>query len=415
MFKNCESLVNAPELPATTLAGHCYEQMFAWCSQLASVPDLPATTLAEGCYKEMFSNCTSLTTAPTLPAPTLVDYCYYLMFEDCTYLNSVTCLATSISASYCTDGWLDDVASTGTFIKAPSMTGWATGTSGIPDGWTVSVAGGLSGKFTVADGKQVYFSQGNLQYTRTSTSDSWDTGRWSFMGHQYSMVETADQNVGGNYSNLNTISLFGWGTSGYSYGAGEYKPYWTSNGSSDYGPQNEYTHLSGNSDWGYNAISNGGNTENSGWRTLSADEWYYLFNTREGASSKYGFATVSDVNGVVVLPDSWIKPSDCDFISGGNGGWGTNNFDSAKWSKMEAAGAIFLPAAGYRNGDTAMNVSDWGCYWSSTNGGWNEATGFACSFWFYLNNFDGNKGEIDIYSNNDRCYGYSVRLVIDVI
>ena len=135
MFWSCTSLTCAPDLPATTLAENCYWKMFARCSQLGSAPDLPATTLAEACYQEMFSNCTSLTTAPTLPAPTLVDYCYYLMFEDCNNLNSVTCLATNISASYCTYYWLDGVAGTGTFIKAPSMTSWTL--DGIPSGWTV--------------------------------------------------------------------------------------------------------------------------------------------------------------------------------------------------------------------------------------------------------------------------------------
>ena len=138
MFQNCTSLVSAPDLPATTLAEECYNEMFAYCTQLSSASELPATTLAEGCYEEMFSNCTSLTTAPTLPAPTLVDYCYYLMFEECSNLNSVTCLATNISAEDCTGYWLDGVAASGTFIKAPSMTSWTSGVSGIPSGWTTS-------------------------------------------------------------------------------------------------------------------------------------------------------------------------------------------------------------------------------------------------------------------------------------
>ena len=139
MFQNCTSLVSAPDLPATTLAEECYNEMFAYCTQLSSASELPATTLAEGCYEEMFSNCTSLTTAPTLPAPTLVDYCYYLMFEECSNLNSVTCLATSIpDGVFCTGNWLDGVAASGTFIKAPSMTSWTSGVSGIPSGWTTS-------------------------------------------------------------------------------------------------------------------------------------------------------------------------------------------------------------------------------------------------------------------------------------
>ena len=98
---------------------------------------LPATTLANSCYSHMFYGCTSLVTAPELPATTLADYCYSHMFYGCTKLNHIKCLATDISASYCLDSWVTKVASTGTFVKNPSMSSWPTGNSGIPTGWTV--------------------------------------------------------------------------------------------------------------------------------------------------------------------------------------------------------------------------------------------------------------------------------------
>lgn len=59
------------------------------------------------------------------------------MFYGCTSLNEITCLATDLSETECTLNWLFNVASTGTFHKAPEMTGWTTSTSGIPAGWTV--------------------------------------------------------------------------------------------------------------------------------------------------------------------------------------------------------------------------------------------------------------------------------------
>ena len=59
------------------------------------------------------------------------------MFYKCIKLNSITMLATDISASGCLSNWVNGVASTGTFVKAPSMTSLTTGTSGIPSGWTV--------------------------------------------------------------------------------------------------------------------------------------------------------------------------------------------------------------------------------------------------------------------------------------
>ena len=58
------------------------------------------------------------------------------MFNGCSNLNYIKCLATNKSASSCTFYWVNGVASSGTFVKAPDIT-WASGTSGIPNGWNV--------------------------------------------------------------------------------------------------------------------------------------------------------------------------------------------------------------------------------------------------------------------------------------
>ena len=137
MFSGCTSLTTAPELPATSLAGNCYKSMFQACTSLATAPALPATSLANNCYQNMFYGCTSLVQAPTLPATTLTSNCYNSMFRSCSNLNYIECLATDISANACTTYWLNGVASSGTFVKATSMSSWTTGGSGIPDGWTV--------------------------------------------------------------------------------------------------------------------------------------------------------------------------------------------------------------------------------------------------------------------------------------
>ena len=143
MFYGCTSLTAAPELPAITLVDHCYYELFQNCTNLTMAPELHATTLAESCYKSMFNGCTSLTAAPELPATTLVKYCYQEMFSGCTNLSSITMLATDISAKDCLTDWVSGVASSGTFTKAASLiqgseTGQIpTGTSGIPEGWTV--------------------------------------------------------------------------------------------------------------------------------------------------------------------------------------------------------------------------------------------------------------------------------------
>ena len=146
MFLGCTSLVSIPELPATTLANYCYNGMFSGCTSLATAPSiLPATSLTHQCYGSMFSGCSSLTAAPALPATTLASICYVSMFRGCTKLNYIKMLATDISAEGCLRSWVDGVASTGTFVKNPTMTSLPTGSSGIPSGWTVVDDGEESG------------------------------------------------------------------------------------------------------------------------------------------------------------------------------------------------------------------------------------------------------------------------------
>ena len=140
MFEDCTSLATAPSLPATTLAAFCYDYMFVGCTSLTTPPSLPATTLEQGCYNHMFSNCTSLTTAPVLSAPTLEYRSYEGMFYNCSRLNYIKCLATDISATDCTAHWVTSVASSGTFVRPSSMSGWSRGVDGIPTNWTVQNA-----------------------------------------------------------------------------------------------------------------------------------------------------------------------------------------------------------------------------------------------------------------------------------
>ena len=143
MFWNCDGLTAAPELPALTLAKDCYQGILRDCDGLTTAPELPATTLAEGCYAEMFYESDGLTTAPILPATTLVKRCYSYMFNDCKKLDNITMLATDISAPNCLNVWVSGVASTGTFTKAASLEQGTesgqipTGIYGIPEGWTV--------------------------------------------------------------------------------------------------------------------------------------------------------------------------------------------------------------------------------------------------------------------------------------
>ena len=137
LFGDCTSLTTAPELPATTLAANCYSGMFRVCTSLTTAPALPATVLMPSCYNLMFYGCTSLTTAPELPATTLEVSCYAGMFQSCSNLNYVKAMfiKAPFSGSILSN-WLNNVSSTGTFIKSKDAT-WTNDQAKIPTGWTV--------------------------------------------------------------------------------------------------------------------------------------------------------------------------------------------------------------------------------------------------------------------------------------
>ena len=281
-----------------------------------------------------------------------------------------------------------------------------------------AIPGALIGKFSVSSTDKVYFSKGNLQYTKS-------TGIWSFMDHQYSTVETLNQNVGDDYADQDVVSLFGWGTSGWNNGNTYYQPYNTayvsSSGSSKgygYGPKNGSTYtydLTGtyaNADWGHNAISNGGNTADT-WRTLTKDEWTYLFNTRSASTvngtenarytKAYLFGTT---HGVIIFPDVYTHPAGVTAPTGINAtsstSWDGNRYTATDWAKMEAAGCVFLPAAGWRDATTIRKVNEYVRYWTSTyyNAGFAHNVGIANS-------------SMTPADYNQKNYGYSVRLVHD--
>lgn len=138
---NIMSLIYGDTFSAKTTMNSNYQfaRLFYNQANLQSAENLrmPATTLKNGCYDSMFRGCSKLTTAPELPAKTLVSSCYNAMFRNDSKLNNIRCYATNISATSCLSNWVNGVAASGTFTKASSMSGWSTGTNGIPSGWSV--------------------------------------------------------------------------------------------------------------------------------------------------------------------------------------------------------------------------------------------------------------------------------------
>lgn len=257
--------------------------------------------------------------------------------------------------------------------------------------------GAIKGLFSVNSNKQVFFSKGNLQFQAS-------TNTWRFANNQYDFIGFNNANISSTCSEW--IDLFGWGTSGFNHGAIAYQPWSTSERNMDYYPYDPSTYYNlcdqtGRADWGYNAISNGGNAMCQ-WRTLTQTEWDYVFNLRTTASNvRYAKAKINGINGVVLLPDSW-NTSTYQLMNVNNAGsYDSNEIDASDWLNiLQKNGAVFLPAAGNRVGSSYYNNS--GDYWSASHNGEREA----CEVWFV-----NSKLKTDFSA--PRHYGLSVRLVQD--
>ena len=126
-----------------------------------------------------------------------------------------------------------------------------------------------------------------------------------------------------------------------------------------------------------------------------------------------GVAQVNGVNGLVFLPDNWRCPAGVTFKYGFHSSDGAEyyaayqTFTADQWSKLEDAGAVFLPAAGRRYSNWGVYDKQLGKYWSATE--------YVDPYWgnnsaYYLL-FSSNEAIMD---TNGRSAGYSVRLVKDL-
>ena len=248
---------------------------------------------------------------------------------------------------------------------------------------TISTEKGI-GIFSVGEIKKVTFSPGNLQYHPANDE-------WRFAENQTDYIGGANSNISSTYNGW--LDLFGWSTSATNFGVS------TSTNNNDY--------LGSFVDWGTNKI---GNDAPNTWRTLTYDEWYYLLNNRNNASSLCGAAQVNGVNGLIFLPDNWTCPAGVSFKSGFHSEYSVEaygqhqTFSADQWSKLESAGAVFLPAAGFRSSHVNA-VQYLGFYWSATEYG----SSYVGSLDFY--SVEASMSNFDRYG---RFYGYSVRLVKDL-
>lgn len=297
------------------------------------------------------------------------------------------------------------------------ITATAKDGSGVTDKCTVtvSVPGLLSGEFSIASDKRVRFAQGNLQAVCTSAdgdASTQETWTWGFAANQWDYVGNAAANnaINGNgsVSTAGTVDLFGWvgkSSTTLTTGAAQYGITNLGTGS-DYGIGSNTDNLK--TDWG--------NTIGTGWRTLTKNEWVYLLKTRESGNTISGtnnarFAKAylfGTTHGLIIFPDNYTHPDGVADPTGinktDNTSWAANTYDAAGWAKMEAAGCVFLPAAGSRSGASVSETESAGRYWSSTYSSWD----YSCVLNFHTTEVNPEGGQIG------RGTGCSVRLVQDV-
>ena len=283
------------------------------------------------------------------------------------------------------DATIDITATSGTknYTKTLTSKTYEAG-NGYPVSWRMTEKPDfLSGVFSVSSTKKVKFSKGNLRYA---------SGTWSFFDNQYDYYTS--------YS-ADAWDHFGWSTSATTYGMN------TSTEKSTY---------SGNFvDWGSNSDLQ--TALGTGWFTLSSAESTYLFNTRSASTvggtsnGHYAKAKVNGVWGVILFPDTYTHPDGVTAPTGvnatGDTGWNGNNYSSADWTKMESAGCVFLPAAGYRDGSSAVSPGIFGAYWSATSSG-KTSDYSAYDFVYYYS------GYLAPAFTNTRNLGFCVRLVRQV-
>jgi len=307
---------------------------------------------------------------------------------------------------------------------------------------------GLTGYFSIDgdlqgnDTYKVVFSRGNLQHIQDGLSNrqnpSHNLGEWKFADRQYDFFGRYNTR-GDAYYLTGTVDLFAWSnTERGEFGLCTYDNWTNPDGGGSF------------VEWGEHKVISGDPANT--WFTLRADEWYYLFHLRVGntgddlrgkakitgieghqAVAAYGNTPVTEVTGFILMPDDWTEddvPAGLSFTPASVDSTYENVYSVSDWARMEAAGAMFLPAAGWgssyhddpndhSDGSDIFETYQSGRYWSSSKsnaGAWPDAgyVGFQYNDykWFIMNSAD-RYGNSSFNAGYDTQWWrlYSVRLV----
>ncbi|MDO5443281.1 MAG: Ig-like domain-containing protein, partial [Bacteroidia bacterium] len=243
---------------------------------------------------------------------------------------------------------------------------------------TCEVTVPISGEFSIDDEKTVLFSPGNLWYD--------GKGKFHFEANQYDFPIELE---------MSHVNHFYWAWEEYIAVFSAY--YYNEESVND-------VLFTNNSNFTVNGVK-------GEFRTLSRDEWVYLFDDRTDAEDKYGIGTVCNTSGIIILPDKFTDP----MKNNGSGAFvpasskksiAANTYSGNDWNEMQSRGAVFLPFAGYKSeSGNVRDTGNFGYYWSSSAHDSNSKYAWGLSFY---------GGGYSSPKSTNRNQAYSIRLVTDV-
>ena len=220
--------------------------------------------------------------------------------------------------------------------------------------------GPLSGVFSVASGRKIQFSVGNLYYSNNT---------WQVESNQYAYGEGWD---------AGHVSLFAW----------------TDAGDKGYGADAAYVATDATKvDWGKIYCQSNGIATGT-WKTLTSAEWKYLLDTRVMKNNFVRYTSTmenpveiegKDYCGLFIYPDNYA---------------GTVVDGTFTWKSIADKGIVFLAAAGNRNGTAVAGQGQYGYYWAG------DSINTAIS-----QNIRFSSNGVTSYNAFGRYMGYAVRLV----
>lgn len=246
----------------------------------------------------------------------------------------------------------------------------------------------LKSKFKVSDSKYVTFATGNLQYDIENSKYQLAENQWTRCTKARGTYTLKSDNkhidTTPYTTNNKILDLFAWGTANdptYAYVANIA----TSNLGSYYLGENDEV---GNPKENINTDNQSFSTSNDwgtviskqivgldGARTLTKDEWIGLLQNQY-----FTVAKLSDnwVLGLVVFPYEMDENTAKSYLTSSSPlvykyGTTTTSLDVKQQSmtteKLEASGALFIPAGGYRSTKTVTDYNSTGYYWSASSQG----------------------------------------------